>query len=215
MTNRAPILSEQMGDIQGVLNSGFGWLPSSRFWLLTIRDGREDRARSWLADLARRKLLVSAKCIVNRRKEPKLQIGEAVAIAFSFSGLAKLGLVETAAHPFPSPFRNGMGSPLREELLRDGSRNAWRWSDTDGIPDRQTVHVLVAQWRSPNGPSQMPEPDPDAFSTITTVNDRPDSFKKDGLYEPFGFRDGIAQPVIRGLRDDAEEISEASTKNSR
>ena len=49
----------------------------------------------------------------------------------------------------------------------------------------------------------MPSPDSDGFCTITTVENHPDSFQKDGkLYEPFGFRDGVAQPVIRGLRDE-------------
>lgn len=201
MTNRAPILSEQTGDIQGMLNSGFGWLTSSRFWLLTIRDGRQDQARAWLAKLARSHLMVSAKCIARRKTDPKASITEAVAIAFSYAGLVKLGLSETGAHPFPSPFRSGMGSPAREALLRDDPRTDWRWSDVDAAPG-QTVHVLVAQWRSPDAPSQMPDPDPAAFSTITTVDDRPNSFRDGALYEPFDFRDGLAQPVIYGLRED-------------
>ena len=47
----------------------------------------------------------------------------------------------------------------------------------------------------------MPLPEPDAYC-ITTVENRPGSFKDGKLYEPFGFRDGIAQPVIRGLRQE-------------
>jgi putative iron-dependent peroxidase len=47
----------------------------------------------------------------------------------------------------------------------------------------------------------MPDPDPNAFSAITPVENRWCSFCDGKLYEPFGFRDGIAQPVIRGLRD--------------
>ena len=91
------------------MNSGFGWLTDSRFWLLTIRDGQEDHARAWLSKLARGGLMVSAKRVRNGKKEAP--INEAVAIAFSFSGLAKLGLKETSKHPFPTPFRSGMGSP--------------------------------------------------------------------------------------------------------
>src|SRR6266568_9241829 len=117
MMSRAPIISERLGDIQGMLNSGFGWLTDSRFWLLTIRDGREDRARAWLSKLARSELMVTAKRVLEGRKDSS--ICEAVAIAFSFAGLAKLGVRETSSHPFPTPFRSGMGSPLRESLLRD------------------------------------------------------------------------------------------------
>ena len=196
----APILSEQLCDIQGMLNSGFGWLTDSRFWLLTIRDGHEDRARAWLAELARSGLLVTAKRVLKGKE--KSSIHEAVAIAFSFSGLAKLGLRETGSHPFPTPFRSGMGSALRESLLRDIPRQQWRWSDVDGCTSRQTVHVVVANWRLPGAKPQMPSPDPDAFCSITTVENRPGSFKDGKLYEPFSFRDGVAQPVIRGLRQE-------------
>ena len=136
----APILSEQLCDIQGMLNSGFGWLTDSRFWLLTIRDGREDRARKWLSELARSGLMVTAKRVLEGKKNSS--ICEAVAIAFSFAGLAKLGVRETSRHPFPTPFRSGMGSALRESLLRDIPRQQWRWSDVEGCTGRQTVLSL-------------------------------------------------------------------------
>jgi putative iron-dependent peroxidase len=198
----APILSEQLGDIQGMLNSGLGWLTDSRFWLLTIRDGREDRARAWLCELARSNLMVSADRVRDRKNDKQAPIREAAAIAFSFAGLTKLGLKETSKHPFPTPFRSGMGSASRESLLRDIPRQQWRWSDVEGCTGRQTVHVVVANWRLPDAKPQMPSLDSDAFCTITTVENRPGSFKDGKLYEPFGFRDGVAQPVIRGLREE-------------
>ena len=62
-----------------------------------------------------------------RRGRPEIErkhpIEKAVAIAFSYSGIVKLGCRETEAHPFPSPFRSGMGSDLRALLLRDRSGN--------------------------------------------------------------------------------------------
>ena len=70
-----------------------------------------------------------------RRGRPGIEsasrLKKAVAIAFSYSGIVKLGCKETEAHPFPSPFRSGMGSDLRALLLRDRPRQ-WRWSDVDG-----------------------------------------------------------------------------------
>ena len=57
---KVPHLSEQLGDIQGMIGTGYGWLYSSRFWLLTIRDGREDDARKWLSRLVQSGLVVSA-----------------------------------------------------------------------------------------------------------------------------------------------------------
>jgi porphyrinogen peroxidase len=195
----APVLSEQLHDIQGMLNSGYGWLTDSRFCLLTIRDGHEDQAKRWVSQFVSRDLITSAKR-VNSRKDTSIR--EAMAIAFSFAGLVKLGLKETDTHPFPTPFRSGMGSDLRKELLRDNPRERWRWSDVEDFTDRQTVHILIAQWQLPGEESKMPPPDLNTFSIIRTVENRPNSFRDGKLYEPFGFRDGVAQPVISGLRED-------------
>ena len=142
---KVPHLSEQLGDIQGMLGTGYGWLYHSRFWLLTIRDGREDDARKWLSRLAQSRLVVSAADVRESRAHP---IEKAVTIAFSYSGIVKLGCKETEAHPFPSPFRSGMGSDLRALLLRDRPRQ-WRWSDVDGA-DCGPAHVLIAEW-TPRG----------------------------------------------------------------
>ena len=138
---KVPHLSEQLGDIQGMIGTGYGWLYSSRFWLLTIKNGREDDARKWLSRLAHSGLVGSVANVQKSREKP---IKEAVAIAFSYSGLTKLGFKETEAHPFPSPFRSGMGSDLRALLLKDRYRQ-WRWSDVDGA-DCGPAHVLIAEW---------------------------------------------------------------------
>ena len=98
---KVPHLSEQLDDIQGMLGTGYGWLYSSRFWLLTIRDGRENDARKWLAGFVRDGLVVSVADVRKSRTHP---VEKAVAIAFSYSGIVKLGCKETEAHPFPSPF---------------------------------------------------------------------------------------------------------------
>lgn len=207
---KASHLSEQLEDIQGMLGSGYGWLKTSRFWLLTIKAGRENDARAWLAELVEKKLVVSAADVRKSRKHP---IEDAVAIAFSYLGLAKLGCEETDAHPFPSPFSSGMGSDLRALLLRDSPRD-WRWSDVDcGV---RPVHVLVAEWRKRQSvaetasAAQKPgelDPDPDVFDVIRVDNDPCAFQQKEGdeeekLYEPFGFRDGLAQPVISELREE-------------
>ena len=79
---RAPLISEQLTDIQGVLNSGYGWLTESRFWLLTIRDGHEDQAREWLSQIVG--LVVSAKHVLNSKETASIR--EAVADRFQLCG---------------------------------------------------------------------------------------------------------------------------------
>jgi putative iron-dependent peroxidase len=224
MLKSAPVLSEQLGDIQGILKSGYGWLKTTRFWLLTIRDGREDQARAWLSRLHQSGLVVSAKRVAEAKVDKSKSINEALAIAFSHSGLAKLGCEETPAHPFPTPFCSGMGSRLREGLLNDSPRQ-WRWSDVEGCLDRQSVHIFVAQWLLQNAKSQMPDIDPEVFQ-FRNVESNPSSFRQieviengetkivEKVYEPFGFRDGLAQPVIHGLRDADGESAKAARQHA-
>ena len=136
----------------------------------------------------------------NREKHP---IEKAVAIAFSYSGIVKLGCKETEAHPFPSPFRSGMGSDLRALLLRDRYRQ-WRWSDVDGA-DCGPAHVLIAEWTPRGARPLVSDIDEKVFCIIKIDNDpcafrKEEGYKEERLREAFGFRDGLAQPVIRGLR---------------
>ncbi|MET0721736.1 MAG: Dyp-type peroxidase [Tardiphaga sp.] len=197
---KVPHLSEQLGDIQGMLGTGYGWLYHSRFWLLRIKDGREDDARKWLSRLAHSGLVGSVANVQKSREKP---IKETVAIAFSYSGLTKLGFKETEAHPFPSPFRSGMGCDLRALLLKDRYRQ-WRWSDVDGAVCGP-AHVLIGEWSERGAKPPVPDIDDEVFCSIKIDND-PYAFhkrkgeKEERLREAFGFRDGLAQPVIRGLK---------------
>ena len=202
MKAAAAHLAQHFDDIQGMLRSGYGWLQDSRFWLLTIRDGQENAARAWLAEFVQSGVIANAKDVEKSKKNP---LERAAAIAFSFSGLTKLGCVEDDIYPFPTPFRSGMGSDARVLLLRDNPR-AWRWSDVDG--DRgDAVHVLIAEWTKRGVGPIISRPDETIFSAIQIDND-PCSFQKlegdkeEKLREAFGFRDGLAQPVIKGLRQD-------------
>jgi len=126
---------------------------------------------------------------------------EAVAVAFSHAGLAALGIVECEKFPFPTAFVSGMGSRLRADLLRDSPRTAWTWDDT-GTDSRTKIHVLLAHWWQAGGPNSLPPIPPEAFECIQ-IHGCPGYFNEQGaLIEAFGFRDGLSQPVIYGLRDD-------------
>lgn len=201
---KSAVLSKQLTDIQGMLRSGYGWLQSSTFWLLTIKAGRENDAREWLAALVRDDgPVISAKRVGKSREDA---IEGAIAVAFTYLGLEKLGCVQTDEHPFPTPFSSGMGSKLRADLLKEGP-GKWCWSDAKGPAGGEIVHILIAEWRSESAKSPVPIIDPAVFDVIKIDND-PYSFQKRNgspapqLFESFGFRDGLAQPVIRELREE-------------
>ncbi len=215
----APQLSDQLGDIQAVLRAGFGSLTRSRFWLLTI--ARPAQAAAWIDQLRASGLLISAEALGAVGGKPKVQIDEAAAIAFSFAGLRELGIVESEDFPFPTPFRSGMGSEIRKTLLRDTPRDTWQWADVDACAEaacaRQVVHVLVAHWWSAaaEGSKKFVPPGEPAFrQPARLVAGCPSYFRDGGMYEPFGFRDGLSQPVIDGMSDESGESRGAAEREA-
>jgi porphyrinogen peroxidase len=208
----APQINEQRNDIQAILGSGFGWLTSSRFYLLTIKD--DERAKLWFAQLAATKLIKSvselAECIATETKPAEL-----CAVGFSYAGLKAFGIEETEDFPFPTPFRCGMGSPLRERLLRDSPRDQWKWGDTTDSSYRAVVHILLGHWwdskrLNPLQHSQFPKLSDEIFSYVN-VDGCPSFFRQDNaLYEPFGFRDGLSQPMLFGLKDHVSGVIASS-----
>lgn len=208
----APSLAAQRNDIQAVLASGFGWLRCSRFWLMTVHDAA--LAKAWLGDLEQTGLIQSVDGVARQKDETGERPAALAAIAFSFAGLRRLGLAESGEFPFPTAFRSGMGSDLRKELLRDGDRSAWRWSDHETQPaspedDRVRAHILLALWWR-DGPAPELPPRPAGAFSIGEIEACPSFFRQDGatgkhlLYEAFRFRDGISQPVPYGLRSDID-----------
>lgn len=189
-------VADHVDDIQAMLASGFGWLHGSRFSLLTIRDA--GGTRNWLRALRASGLVKSAAGLCADGGSPSRSVHEVAAVAFSAAGLRLLGLPDCDDARFPTPFAGGMGSTLRETLLRDLPREPWSWSDVahDG---RREAHILVAHWWRLGASSAMPAFDAAAFD-VESIAGSPGSFRDGKLFEPFGFRDGLSQPRIRGLR---------------
>ena len=208
MNRQSSTLANQSHDIQAMLASGFGQLTSSCFWLLSIRDAA--LAREWLRTVIRERRIKSVADLAQG------VFDEAVTIAFSSSGLSALGLKESEEFPFPTPFRSGMGSKLRRGILRDPDRDDWRWSDVPDGPQRPmgvdqaatspAAHLLVARWWK-SGAAEMAAPDPKAFECVGKVQGCPGFFDGDKLTEPFGFRDGLSQPIVRGLKGEKPDES--------
>ena len=201
---KAPLLREHRGDVQAVVASGFGWLHASRFRLMTIED--LGLALQWLEALQRSGLVRSVKDVGGLRNSADPD-DHLAAIAFSHAGLRALGFDDSPEFPFPTAFRSGMGSALREDLLRDQPRDQWLWGDQAGqgghASARQVVHILFGHWWRDGAEWTFP-PIPQGAFRIREVHGDPGFFRGEDLYEPFGFRDGISQPVIYGLKEDVD-----------
>ena len=168
-------------DVQGLLRFGYGKLRDARFYLLRIRDA--DAARAWLS-------AAPVSTAETQTPPPK----RALQVAFTASGLRNLGVREQIVESFSPEFVNGMiGESNRSRRLGDTGDNDpanWLW----GGPNER-IDLLVMLF-APHGEmdgwlQQVCNAEWDrAFEgnalTTSDLNGR----------EPFGFIDGISQPVL-------------------
>lgn len=180
-------------DIQGLVRFGHGHLSGARFFLLNIVDAAA--ARAWLAQ-----------ALVTTAASTRLP-NVALQVAFTHDGLKTLGVPENILQWFSDEFIVGMtGDASRSRRLGDVGVNdpaGWRWGGPGRVPD-----MIVLLYATPErldgreveikGPLwQAAFSAPDCLSTHDI-----------GDIEPFGFKDGVSQPVLdwerkkpRRLRD--------------
>ncbi len=180
-------------EIPTLLFGGLGWLPYSRSLLVRLSED-QDEARAWLGEL-----------------EPELAYGDtrgarqAVVAGLSTSGLTRLGLTGTDLETFPLAFQHGSTAPWRASALGDIGRNdpaGWAW----GGPDDAVDAILVLYAKTKKALDAMTAAQKKSArahgSEITYELPLAPVPKADAsgirVKEPFGFADGISQPIIRG-----------------
>ncbi len=184
-----------LADIQGLLVRGYGNLPEASFVLFRIDDPHS--AAGLLSQWT--DTVTSA---LSRPNELAVQL------ALTSDGISMLAGSSVSAG-FSEQFTTGMASTYRSRLLgdvNDDDPGNWNW----GGPDTDVVHVLLMLYASTT--SALEKAKVDALSAaiggMTLVACLDSSTLSDR--EPFGFHDGISQPLMKGLPRAAESSDAVS-----
>jgi deferrochelatase/peroxidase EfeB len=178
-------------DIQGIILHGYGKLASACFVVLRVTAPNE--TKTWLQALEVRNAL-------SRPEDTERCLN----IAFTRTGLNKLGVPETTLQSFSREFYEGMSATAhRQRILGDigeSSPEHWLWGGPNNpephlllmlyAPDDDTLAALLSEQRA-GFPSA-------GLEQITCLVTKRLPFNK----EHFGFSDGIAQPGIAGFHLD-------------
>ena len=205
-------------EIQNLLYGGLSELTRSCCIAIQFDADNVDQARKWLRSI-----------LPHINVGDKRPNGHAIFVAFSAEGLRKLGLEQElnpvssvasdetgqpASH-FPPAFTLGMDHETCQRLLHDPAPSDWQWGSGNSAADA----VILLYGNDTNNAKDATE-----ASTFTELSERErarvtdiglrvvdeiymawpvqsDAQKDAGdLHnEPFGFRDGVSQPIVRGL----------------
>lgn len=196
-------------DIQGFVTSGYGHTYHAAY--LFVKFGVVEQAKSWLSNIIPQ--VISAQswrqyntnpCHPEEERPPKIKPKTLLNIAFTIEGLGALGLSYNALRTLPVEMQQGMTDPVRQKLLGDTEESApehWEIGGTKN-PEFHAVLILHA------GASPEDEATLTTFvevqkvaleaAGIDVIHDERGN-RRDDDKEMFGFKDGIAQPKIRGI----------------
>jgi Dyp-type peroxidase family len=186
---------QSLRDIQGIIVTGYGHQNHRALLLLQIHEAAG--ARGWLEELI--PLVATAAPYGRLPSGEKDKPKTALAVAFTHPGLKAIGLTEQSLVTFEREFILGM--PARHRVLGDRGTSAPEHWQVGG-PQNPQIHVLVTisgvtseeMNREVETQYELIEKSRGAVEVVQAEGgSRPLDQK-----EPFGFRDGISNPVIEG-----------------
>ncbi len=195
----------ELGEIQGLVLSSYGDRPAAVYAIFHVVD--RTHAQAWLARMIESERFQFSDFLSSPRgSDPTLRT-TALNIAFTHSGLDAMGLPPEALAGFSDAFQEGMDAPARARQLGDDLESApttWRWGNARG--ESEAHGVLTAFGGEGNGAPH----DIDALerliaseltseSGLRAIAIMPAMLLPSDQAEHFGFRDGISNPVVRGV----------------
>jgi Dyp-type peroxidase family len=209
MTDQTLLSPADKADIQGFITSAFGDLRYSAYLFVEVRDPA--RGQSWLQQLL--PLVTTATSWRSQPGAPKVKPSRTMNLAFTYAGLGAMGMSPAALCTFPAEFRAGMATPERSRILGDTGDSApeqWEF----GGPQNEPIHVLLilnaasatdlAAWCT----EQRQLLQESQGAVVEQRHSTQYGVRPEHGAEPFGFFDGVAQPMIRGIKGDGVATGE-------
>jgi deferrochelatase/peroxidase EfeB len=176
-------------EIQTLVFGGLSFLKSGTCLLFDLPEDVH-AARTWLSEVAPKIAFNDGRRLANNRHA-------VVTLALGARGLERLGLPKESLATFPFAFLEGMTTSSRARILGDLEGNAasnWIWGS------RQPDVALLIYGSTQAFVHSMAEALIDKAMDLGMAPPHQIPLKEvsDDKREPFGFVDGISQPVIRG-----------------
>ena len=185
-SSQRPAVKLESDQIQSLLFGGLGFMPHGQVLLIDLA-ANPPGVRAWLKAIAPDVAFDDGR---------RLRHKAVVTLALGPGALAGAGLPADALETFPAAFLDGMTGPGRARILGDDEAGDGWWWGADrphdaallvyGV-DQEAVTALVGKIAAltlEHGHTVAHSID------LATVPDE--------VHEPFGFLDGVSQPVIRG-----------------
>ena len=200
-----------------LVGNGSATFPAVRYVLLAVE--RPGAARRLLAGLVERPgrdplRLSRASDAVAGPGAPRTDAEKGtarLAVAFTAAGLRAIGLADAELSTFPAEFREGPHA--RSELLGDTDANApGHWIEPFRSEDAARLHVVVGLWERPHEQGQLDVADWLTAGGFQVLGELRGHLLEENR-EPFGFRDGVGQPVVPGLEwcSDTRKLGQVPT----
>lgn len=175
--------------ISALVFGGLPALPYAHCLLVGFGDRRE--AQNWLRDI-RSELAYG---------EHAQMAEHCLVAAFTADGLLKLKLDAATLATFPNAFEQGMSAPVRAHALGDNNNEQWWWGGTEPSPTVDAALILYSKEETLLSTQiQARRWQLNSLGHRVLRDVRLQKLEKTNV-EPFGFVDGVSQPIMRGSKN--------------